>query len=282
MFATTKGSVRRNKLSDFVGIRQNGKIAMKLDDDMDILGVDTCTENDDVMLTTALGQSIRFSVGDVRVFQSRDSTGVRGVRLAAGDEVISMSIVHHFEATPDERTAYIKQSRRLRGEAEDETEVVEIEHDDEADVPNDLALPVERFEAMAAAEQFIMTVSERGYGKRSSAFEYRRSGRGGKGISAMSVSKRNGPLVASFPVEDNDQIMLVTDGGQLIRCPVNGIRVAGRATQGVTIFNTADGEKVVSVEHINEPEDDGEEDLPDSEGAEDTAVDQNSAPADQS
>ena len=249
MFATTKGSVRRNKLSDFVEVRQNGKIAMKPDEGVGIVGVETCTENDDVLLTTANGQCIRFPVKDLRVFQSRDSMGVRGINLADGDTVISMAILRHFEATPDERVEYLKRARLMRGET------------DEAVFDEDSAggeLSQERYAAMSAAEQFLLTVSENGYGKRTSSFEYRVSGRGGKGIAAMSVSARNGPVIASFPVDDSDEIMLVSDGGQLIRCPVDEIRIAGRSTQGVTIFNTAQDERVVSVEHL--PEDDGEDD----------------------
>ncbi|MEM8876926.1 MAG: DNA gyrase subunit A [Pseudomonadota bacterium] len=256
MFTTTKGSVRRNKLSDFVEVRQNGKIAMKPDEGVGIVGVETCTEHDDVLLTTANGQCIRFPVKDLRVFQSRDSMGVRGINLADTDTVISMAILRHFEATPDERVEYLKRARLMRGETE------EAVFDEDSSGGE---LSQERYAEMSAAEQFLLTVSENGYGKRTSSFEYRVSGRGGKGIAAMSVSARNGPVIASFPVDDSDEIMLVSDGGQLIRCPVDEIRIAGRSTQGVTIFNTADDERVVSVEHL--PEDDGE-DEPDADGPE--------------
>ena len=256
MFATNQGSVRRNKLSDFTQVNRNGKIAMKLDDGMDILGVEPCSANDDVLLTTANGQCIRFQVSDVRVFQSRDSTGVRGINLAKGDEAISMSIVRHFEASPDQRALYLKQRRLIEGNA-DVLETNGAEDDEEVTTDGGQLTP-ERYAEMSAAEEFVLTVSENGYGKRTSLFEYRVSGRGGKGIAAMSVSKRNGPIVASFPVEETDQLMLVTDQGKLIRTPIDQIRVAGRSTQGVTIFSTADAERVVSVERISDVGDDDE------------------------
>jgi DNA gyrase subunit A len=254
MFSTIRGTVRRNSLADFVEINKNGKIAMKLDEGDGIVDVATCTANDDVLLTTALGQAIRFQVDEVRVFKGRDSTGVRGISLAEGDRIISMAIIHHFDAESSERSAYLKMSRAVRGEGETE----EVSDDAEDAVPAG-ELSQERYAAMSAAEQFILTISENGYGKRTSSHEYRITGRGGKGIVAMAVNKRNGPLVGSFPVEDGDQIMLVTNGGQVIRVPVdagpdNRIRIVGRSSQGVTVFNTADGEKVVSVERISEPE----------------------------
>ena len=251
MFATTKGTVRRNALSDFTQVNRNGKIAMKLEEGEGIVGVETCTEGDDVLLTTALGQCIRFPVPEVRVFKGRDSMGVRGISLADEDRVISMTILRHFEASPDERTLYLKQARLMRGETEAEAGA------EEEVVSAGSQLPPERWNEMSAYEQFVLTVSVNGYGKRTSSFEYRTTGRGGKGIVAMSTGPRNGQLVASFPVEDADQIMLVTDGGQLIRCPVDGIRLAGRATQGVIVFNTAEAERVVSVERIRE--EDGDE-----------------------
>ena len=255
MFATTRGTVRRNKLSDFTQINKNGKIAMKLEDGDGIVGVFTCTEHDDVMLTTALGQCIRFAVTDVRVFAGRNSVGVRGINLADNDRVISMSILRHFDCTADERSAYLRLRRLMRGEADETNGEAngEAGGEDEGVPAGDL--PQERYVAMSAHEQVILTISENGYGKRSSSFEYRVTGRGGKGITAMAVTKRNGPLVASFPVEDSDQIMLVTNGGQLIRCPVDGIRIAGRATQGVIVFNTAEGEEVVSVGRVSDEED---------------------------
>ncbi len=253
MFATTRGTVRRNKLSDFAQVNRAGKIAMKLDEGEKIVDVQVCSETDDVLLTTALGQCIRFAVGDVRVFKGRDSMGVRGVTLGDGDSVISMAILREFDAAGEERAAYLKMRRAMAGEAGEETNG---DPESEAEAPAG-ALAPERYAAMSAAEQFILTISENGYGKRTSSFEYRLTGRGGKGIAAMAVNARNGHLVASFPVEHGDEIMLVTDGGQLIRCPVDGIRVAGRATQGVIIFDTAEKERVVSVDRISEP--DGEE-----------------------
>ena len=252
MFATTGGNVRRNALSDFTQVNRNGKIAMKLDEGEGIVGVDTCTIGDDVLLTTALGQCIRFPVPEVRVFKGRDSMGVRGITLAESDHVISMAILRHFEATPDERSLYLKQSRLMRGETE-----ADAGSDEEATTAS-AQLDTERYAIMSEAEQFVLTVSVNGYGKRTSSFEYRTTGRGGKGIVAMSTGPRNGELIASFPVEHADQIMLVTDGGQLIRCPVDGIRVAGRSTQGVIVFDTAESEKVVSVERIREEEGDAE------------------------
>jgi DNA gyrase subunit A len=252
MFATRSGTVRRNALSDFESINRTGKIAMKLEDGDQIANVEICSANDDVLLTTAQGQCIRFSVDDVRVFKGRDSTGVRGIKLEAGDHVISMAIIRHVDATAEERVAFIKMSRAVAGEEADP------EQGDEEQVV-DQGLSQERYAAMGAAEEVILTVSSNGYGKRTSSFEYRITNRGGKGIVAMAVNDRNGPLVASFPVEATDQIMLVTDGGQLIRCPVSDIRKAGRSTQGVIIINTADDEHVVSVERLSEEdEEEGE------------------------
>ncbi|HEV3045130.1 MAG TPA: DNA gyrase subunit A [Roseiarcus sp.] len=256
MFATTRGTVRRNKLSDFGQVNRSGKIAMKLDEGEAIVDVQTCSDQDDVLLTTMQGQCIRFAVGDVRVFKGRDSMGVRGIALGEGDGVISLAILRQFEASAEERAAYLKMRRAVAGEiGENGDEAGEIE----TEATSETALSQERYAEMSAAEQVILTVSENGFGKRSSSFEYRATGRGGKGIVAMAVNQRNGKLVASFPVEHDDEIMLVTDGGQLIRCPVEGIRVAGRATQGVIVFDTADEERVVAVERISEPEESAEE-----------------------
>ena len=261
MFSTTRGTVRRNSLADFIEVRQNGKIAMKLDEGDAIVGVDTCSSNDDVLLTTALGQAIRFPVDEVRVFKGRDSMGVRGIALAEGDVVISMAIINHSDATAEERAAYLRMSRAVRGEGDSE--------ENGSDEPDVVAgeLNQERYAQMSAIEQFILTISENGYGKRTSSHEYRITGRGGKGIVAMAVNRRNGSLVASFPVADDDQIMLISDGGQTIRLPVGGdkpIRIVSRGSQGVIVFDTAEGEKVVSVERISEPEadDDPGEDEP--------------------
>ncbi|MFO1134500.1 MAG: DNA gyrase subunit A [Rhodoblastus sp.] len=254
-FATTGGTVRRNKLSDFTQVNRAGKIAMKLDEGEAIVDVAICTEDDDVLLTTAQGQCIRFATPEVRVFKGRDSMGVRGIALEKGDRVISLSILRHFEASGDERAAYLKMSRAVNGEANGETEA-DVGEEGANGVNGELSQ--DRYVVMSEAEQYILTVSQNGYGKRSSSFEYRITGRGGKGIVAMAVNERNGPLVASFPVEDSDQIMLVTDGGQLIRCPVEGIRIIGRGAQGVIVFNTAEDEKVVSVERVAAEEEEGE------------------------
>ena len=256
MFATTSGSVRRNDLSDFVQVNRAGKIAMKLEEGEQIRDVSICTEADDVLLTTALGQCIRFPVPDVRVFKGRDSMGVRGIRLEDGDTVIAMAIISHKEISPEERATYFKMRRAVSGEVEGGETVVE---DAEEAASDAVAISTERYAELSAAEQFILTISENGYGKRTSSYEYRITGRGGKGIVAMAVNDRNGPLVSSYAVENSDQIMLVTDGGQLIRCPVDGIRTVGRGSQGVIVFDTADGEKVVSVERVSDEGEDDEE-----------------------
>ncbi|WP_054311097.1 DNA gyrase subunit A [Mesorhizobium sp. 1M-11] len=267
MFATTRGTVRRNKLSDFVQVNRNGKIAMKLEEEGDeILGVETCTDNDDVLLTANSGQCIRFRVDDVRVFQSRNSVGVRGISMGEGDRVISMAIIEHVDADPAQRAAYLKRSvaeRRLAGAGEEEEVALTNE-----DVSEEAQLSDERYEFLRQHEQFVLTVTEFGYGKRSSSYDFRLTNRGGKGIRATDVSKVGeiGPLVAAFPIGNDDQVMLVSDGGQVIRVPVHDIRFASRATKGVTIFNTAEGEKVVSVERISEPQ--GDDEAGDEEAAE--------------
>ncbi len=256
MFATTRGTVRRNKLSDFVDVRRSGIIAMKLDEGDAIVDVQICKESDDVLLTSAGGQCIRFAVTDVRVFQGRTSMGVRGINLAEGDKVISLSILRHVEATADERMAYLKRANAVRRGSNGEAE--ENGGTDQEEAEGAIELGERRYVEMSAAEQFVLTISEKGFGKRTSSYEYRTTGRGGKGIVAMSVTERNGRLVASFPIEESDQIMLVTNGGQLIRCPVDGIRIAGRSTQGVIVFSTADGEKVASVERLSEEGEQGD------------------------
>jgi DNA gyrase subunit A len=261
MFATTRGTVRRNKLSDFVQVNRNGKIAMKLEEEGDeILGVETCTDNDDVLLTANSGQCIRFPVSDVRVFQSRNSVGVRGITMAETDRIISMSIIENVEASPAERAAYLKRAaaeRRLAAGTAGEEEEIALTNEE---IGEEAELSDERYEFLKAHEKLVLTVTEYGYGKRSSSYDFRLTGRGGKGIRATDVSKTAeiGRLVATFPVGNDDQIMLVSDGGTVIRVPVNGIRFASRATKGVTIFNTAEGEKVVSVERISEPQSDEE------------------------
>jgi DNA gyrase subunit A len=263
MFATTKGTVRRNKLSDFADVRPSGIIAMKLDDGEGIVDVQICRETDDVLLTAAGGQCIRFAVPDVRVFAGRSSMGVRGISLEEGDRVISMSILRHVDATAEERAAYLKRANAVR--RGDETDEVEEEADAE-EAAGTIELGEKRYVEMSAAEQFVLTVSEKGMGKRTSSFEYRITNRGGKGIVAMgilegkkgakTIRKKTGKLVASFPVEEADQLMLVTDGGQLIRTRVEGVRIVSRSSQGVIVFSTAEDERVVSVERLSEEGDD--------------------------
>jgi DNA gyrase subunit A len=267
MFATTRGTVRRNKLSDFVQVNRNGKIAMKLEEEGDeILGVETCSDEDDVLLTANSGQCIRFRVSDVRVFMSRNSVGVRGISMGEGDRVISMAILGHVEATPAERAGYLKQAAAERKTAGTEEEDIALTNEE---VDGETTLQAERYEELKAREQMVLTVSEYGYGKRSSSYDFRLTGRGGKGIRATDVSKADeiGRLVATFPVGNDDQIMLVSDGGQVIRVPVNGIRIASRATKGVTIFNTSGDEKVVSVERISEPQGEEEDEIVDAPAA---------------
>ena len=258
MFATRSGGVRRNKLSDFVNVNRNGKIAMKLDEGDSIIGVSLCQAADDVLLTTAQAKCIRFRVDDVRVFAGRESTGVRGIRLAGDDTVISMAILQGIETSPAERLAYMKHSKMLRaalsGEVEDDTDVVADDVDEDAD-PN-AAISPDRIAELQANEQLILTVSSEGFGKRTSAYDYRRTGRGGQGLMAHDLSRRGGQLVASFPVDDFDEALLVSDQGQLIRVKVSQIRIAGRNTQGVTIFRTSEEEHVVSVERLEGSADD--------------------------
>ncbi|MEI7572789.1 MAG: DNA gyrase subunit A [Phenylobacterium sp.] len=259
MFATRSGHVRRNRLSDFAQINRNGKIAMKLDEGDSIVGVSLCrAEENDILLTTALGRCIRFAVDEVRVFAGRDSTGVRGIRLAAGDAVISMAILRAVGATAEERAAYIRHANAMRravageGVEVEDAPVVEDEVEDEA-VSALAALSPERIAELGAAEEQILTVSTEGFGKRTSAYEFRRTGRGGQGLLAQDLSRRGGRLAASFPVEEHDEILLVTNQGQLIRTPVTQIRVVGRNSQGVIIFRTTEEEHVVSVERLADP-----------------------------
>jgi len=259
MFATRSGNVRRNKLSDFTRVNRNGKIAMKLDDDDGIVSVKICSERNDVLLTTALGQCIRFAATDVRVFAGRNSTGVRGIRLADDDSVISMGILHHIDVSSEEARAYLKHAAAMRKAATGEDE--DLGEDDDGDVA-ETALSPERIAELGAAEDFIVTIADDGKGKRSSSFDYRVTGRGGKGLVAQDIwgkNKKDGPIkkvAQSFPVEDGDQVMLVTDAGQLIRTPVDQIRIAGRSTGGVWVLRTSEGERVVSVARLVEDEED--------------------------
>ncbi|NBU29251.1 MAG: DNA gyrase subunit A, partial [Caulobacteraceae bacterium] len=225
MFATRSGNVRRNKLSDFVQINRNGKIAMKLDEGDAIVGVGLCTSENDILLTTALGRAIRFEADEVRVFASRDSTGVRGIRLQAEDVVISMAILRAVDATAEERVAYLRQSRALlRAIVGDEVEDAAAPAEEDEIVP-DAQLSQDRYNELDVRQEIILTMSTEGIGKRTSAYDFRRTGRGGQGLLAQDLTRKGGRLVAAFPVEDSDEILLVTDQGQLIRCPVAQIRI---------------------------------------------------------
>lgn len=257
MFATASGHVRRNRLSDFVNVWANGKIAMKLDSGDSLVRVRTCAEDEDVLLSTRGGKCIRFPVTDVRVFMGRTATGVRGVRLAKDDRVISMSALRHVKAEVAERDEYLQAvnaRRRLAG-----SDYTDRPEDRERDEALAAKLETSAFIDMAADEQFILTVTEDGFGKRSSAYDYRIAGRGGKGLDNMDLRRENGTastVVASFPVIDTDQMVMVSDGGKIIRIPVGGVRRAGRKTRGVTVFKTAAAEHVVSVSRIREVDDD--------------------------
>jgi DNA gyrase subunit A len=257
MFATSSGDIRRNQLSDFTRVNTNGKIAMKLEGGDKLVSVMTASDTDDVLLASRNGKCIRFDVRDVRVFASRNSTGNRGIRLDAGDEVISMSILRHVDATSAERIAYLKQASALRRSAGADEEPVVVPDDEEAN-GEAVTLSEARFSDMAAAEQFILTVSDAGFGKRSSAYEYRITRRGGKGIDLMNLGRgTDAKVAAAFPVSPGDQIMLVTNAGKLIRCPVEDIRLAGRSTRGVTLFKIDAAERVVSVAHLGEVAENG-------------------------
>ncbi len=250
VFATSAGNVRRNRLSDFTNVRRNGKIAMKLPEGVELVNARICSEDDDVMLVTNAGRAIRFRTTDLRVFNSRESTGVRGIRLTNGDRVVSMSVIRHFEASADERAAYLKMRRLMAGVTEDAD-------GDEDEGNADSVLPQDRYAEMSAAENLILTITAGGSGKLSSSHDYPVRGRGGMGVAAMDKGMRGGELVASFPVELDDQIMLATSKGQSIRVPVDGISFRSRSAGGVKVFNTGKGEEVVSVAWIA---DQGDED----------------------
>ncbi|MBQ8785084.1 MAG: DNA gyrase subunit A [Alphaproteobacteria bacterium] len=256
VFSTKSGMVRRNSLMDFVNVQSNGKIAMKLDEDDKLINVRICDENDDIMLATRGGKCIRFPVTDVRVFVGRNSVGVRGIKLADKDEVISMSVLKHSDATAEQRDEYSRISSAIKRMEAENGNTVTVKATDTGLLN---ILSAEEFEEMQANEQFILTVTCTGYGKRSSSYEYRVTGRGGSGIANMEMSPRNKEVVSSFPIEDNNQIMMVTDGGKLIRMPVEDIRIAGRKTQGVILFRTAEDEQVVSVTWLDADSKDEEE-----------------------
>ncbi len=253
VFATKSGGVRRNELSDFVNINRNGKIAMKLDGGDGIVGVEVCTDQDDVLLTTRDGKCIRFPLTDVRVFKGRESTGVRGVKLAEGDAVVSLSLLHHTDGTTAEARAYLKQASAARRATGEESETAPEDMVDEGEeAVEEAALTPERYAALGAKEQFVFAVSENGFGKRTSSYEYRVTGRGGSGIVAMGMGRKNRAIISAFPVEDSDDLMLISDKGQTIRVPVNGISIQGRAAQGVVVIRLDEGERVVSVERVAE------------------------------
>ena len=261
VFATASGGVRRNRLSDFRNMRASGLIAMKLDEGDHLIGVATCREGDDVLLATKLGRAIRFQATSdaLRVFSGRDSSGVRGIRLGRGDEVISLSVLRHVDASTDERAAFLRQARRR---AEDDTAAAEVaaEAEEQGEQVADITLLPERVAELAEQEEILLTVTSGGLGKRSSAYDYRVAGRGGQGITNILLASRNGngaAVVASFPVRDGDDVMLVTDAGRLIRVPVDQVRVTGRASQGVMLFRVGEGEHVTTVSLVVEPEGEG-------------------------
>jgi DNA gyrase subunit A len=267
MFATTKGIVRKIALDHYVEVRPSGLKAIKLEEGDSIAGVELCTNKDDILLTTRDGQCIRFPAEKTSLKKGRDTIGDFGIKLADGDDVIAMTVLAHVVATPEERAAYLKRANAVRrGGEEDEEVAVEEDAEGEAEAAGAIELGEQRYVELSAAEQFILTISERGYGKRSSSYEYRITNRGGKGIVAMAIwegkkgqekiKEKIGRLVGSFPVEESDQVMLVTDQGKLIRTGVAGIRIAGRSTQGVIVLNTAEDERVVSVERLSEEEED--------------------------
>ncbi|MEL7153788.1 MAG: DNA gyrase C-terminal beta-propeller domain-containing protein, partial [Pseudomonadota bacterium] len=242
--SSSSGDVRRNALSDFTNVKSNGKIAMKLPEGVEMVNARIASEDDDMMLVTNSGRAIRFPTTDVRVFKGRDSTGVRGIRLQNGDRVVSMSVIRHFEATSDERAAYLKMRRAVAGLADD------AEVSDEDGVDANATISQGRYAEMSAAENLILTITAKGMGKLSSSHDYPVRGRGGQGVAAIDKAMRGGELVASFPVEMDDQIMLATSRGQSIRVPVYGISFRSRSAGGVRVFNTGDGEEVVSVAWI--------------------------------
>ena len=256
VFATKSGDVRRNLLSDFASINRNGKIAMKLEAGDGIVGVQTCTDQDDVLLTTKLGKCIRFALTDVRVFKGRDSTGVRGIKLAEGDEVVSLTLLHHTDAETSEARAYLKQANAARRAALGEDAPVEEVSDDEEAAGEEATLTPERYAVLGAKEQFVLAISSGGFGKRTSSYEYRVTGRGGSGIVAMGMGKKNSAIIAAFPAEESDDLMLISDTGQTIRVSVASVSTQGRAAQGVTVFRVDEGERVVSVERIEDVSDD--------------------------
>jgi DNA gyrase subunit A len=258
MFATSMGTIRRNDFSDFENIRANGKIAMKLDEGESLISVMLCNENQDVFLSTYRGRCIRFPVSEIRVFASRNSTGVRAIKMGADDKIIGMAMLNHSDADSETRAAYIKQSRAMR-----RAESADEEIGDEVEETN-VVLGESVMADMAANEQFILTISENGFGKRTSSYEFRITHRGGSGITAIKLGGKNTAVAGSFPILDGTDVMMVTDGGKIIRTPVDAVRIAGRSTAGVTLFKTADNERVISATAIEKEE---EEEESEEEGA---------------
>jgi DNA gyrase subunit A len=266
MFATASGNARRNSLSDFTNVKANGKIAMKLGDGDQLISVQACSETDDILLSSSGGKSIRFPVTAIRIFSSRSSTGVRGMKLDRDDRIISMSVLSHVKAEVSEREDYLQASsaskRLINGD------YIERPDDKVEDETRAARLETAKFAEMAATEEFILTITDDGMGKRTSAYEYRISNRGGKGITSIALKRPKGQstsVVASFPVEKENQLVMVSDGGQLISCPVADISVVGRSSRGVNIFKVAEGERVVSVSRLSEEDDEeNEEDVSDS------------------
>ena len=268
MFAARSGGVRKNSLADFKRVNRNGKIAMKPDEGDGIVDVRVCSEDDDILLTTANGKSIRFRTTDIRRFVGRTSSGVRGIKLADSDEVISMAVLRHVDIETDEARAYMKHANAMRRALGDETE-------DDNEETIETSLSEERLGFLQASEQFVLTLAADGMGKRSSSYDYRCMNRGGQGVTAQNLERKGGEpakLVRSFTIADEDQLMIVTDGGQLIRCPVKNISIVSRSARGVTVIRTKTDERVVSVERIEESDDDEAQDAAETDQAEGDAA----------
>ena len=263
MFATSKGNIRRNDLSDFKKIQANGKIAIRMDEDDTLVNVAACSEDDHILLASKKGKAVRFPVNAVRVFRSRTSDGVRGMKLASGDKVISMTILHGIKASMEEREAYLTIPVEKR---------LEISKGNEEFTPEALgvSLSKEQIADLAKGEEFILTISENGLGKRSSAYHYRITNRGGSGIVNMVLSEKTGEVVASMPANTNDEIMLITNNGKLIRCRLDAVRITGRSTSGVILFKTEKDEKVVSASLIADSSE--EEEVLDEDGGDNTVM----------
>ena len=265
MFATSKGNIRRNSLEDFYSIQSNGKIAIRLDESDSLVAVRICKEDNHIMLSAKSGKCLRFPVNAVRVFKSRTSDGVRGIKLAEGDKVVSMSVLNAIQIDFEEREKYLRipleERIKIANDINDSGQTNLIDE-------TQYGLTHDKIMKYALAEEFILSVTENGFGKRTSAYEYRVTNRGGQGIVNIVTSPRNGSVISSFPIDFEDQIMLITDHGTIIRCPIHDVRIAGRNTQGVTIFRTAEKEKIVSIATLPSTKDDEEADGEDLEGEE--------------